>query len=60
MLGSRGSGLCVGFCSGGGLGFCEGVNFPVDFVNLQFKGGLGAGWHSGAVGRVPEFGSCQG
>ena len=49
VLGSRGSGLCVGFCSGRGLSFCEGVDFPVDLINLQFEGGLGAGWHGRAT-----------
>ena len=49
VLGSRGSGLGISFCSGGGLGFCEGVNFFVNLVNLQFEGGLDAGWHSGAT-----------
>ena len=45
---------------GGGLGFCEGVKFSVNFINLQFEGGLDAGWRSQATGQVPEFGSCQG
>ena len=41
----------IGFCYGGegGLGFCEGVKFSVNLVNLQFEGGLGAGWRSGAT-----------
>ena len=42
-LGSRGSNFGIGFCSGRGLDFCEGVDFPVNFINFRLEGGLGTG-----------------